>query len=125
MAYGYNYFGQPAYYPQPVQQMPPAQPPQQVQTAQNQSSGIVWVHGENDARSYLVAAGTSVLLMDADESVFYIKSTDTSGMPQPLRIFDYKERTAAAPTHADTCKYVTHEELEAKLAKLMEVKDNG
>jgi hypothetical protein len=32
--------------------------------------------------------------MDSEESVFYIKSTDQSGMPQPLRIFDYTERTA-------------------------------
>ena len=32
--------------------------------------------------------------MDSEDSIFYIKSTDQSGMPQPLRIFEYKERTA-------------------------------
>ena len=32
----------------------------------------------------------------AENSVFYLKSADASGMPLPLRIFDYKERTTAA-----------------------------
>ena len=30
--------------------------------------------------------------MDSENPVMYIKSTDQSGMPLPLRIFDYKER---------------------------------
>ena len=33
--------------------------------------------------------------MDSEDSVMYIKSTDQSGMPQPLRIFEYKERTGS------------------------------
>jgi hypothetical protein len=41
-----------------------------------------------------VASGQSVQLMDSEESVFYIKSTHQSGTPQPLRVFEYKERTS-------------------------------
>jgi hypothetical protein len=36
------------------------------------------------------------MLLDAENSVFYLKSADASGMPLPLRIFDYKERQSAS-----------------------------
>ena len=72
-----------------------ASQPMQAQTAQ-QSSQIIWVSGEAGAKSYLVAPGNTVMLLDAENSVFYLKSADASGMPLPLRIFDYKERTTAA-----------------------------
>lgn len=93
-----NYF--PQYYPNqmPVMQTPqqmPLQPPTMAQNAQAVSNNpIAWVQGEAAAKSFPVGAGQSALLMDSEESVFYIKSTDQSGMPQPLKIFDYTERTA-------------------------------
>ena len=77
-----------------VQPSMPSQP-MQAQSAQ-QSSQIIWVSGEAGAKSYLVAPGNTVMLLDAENSVFYLKSADASGMPLPLRIFDYKERTTAA-----------------------------
>lgn len=81
--------------------------------------GIVWVQGEAGAKSYLVAAGQSVLLMDSESNTFYIKSTDANGMPSPLRVFDYKERTQ---TTVD--KYVTREEFDKLVESLKkEVKD--
>ena len=73
-----------------VAQSAPSQPMQQ------QSSQIIWVSGEAGAKSYLVAPGNTVMLLDAENSVFYLKSADASGMPLPLRIFDYKERTTTA-----------------------------
>lgn len=97
MAYN-TYF--PQYYPNqvPMMQTPqqmPLQGPTMPQNAQAASgNGITWVQGEAAAKSFPVGAGQSALLMDSEESVFYIKSTDQSGMPQPLRIFDYTERTA-------------------------------
>jgi hypothetical protein len=71
-----------------VAQSAPSQPMQQ-------SSQIIWVSGEAGAKSYLVAPGNTVMLLDAENSVFYLKSADASGMPLPLRVFDYKERTTA------------------------------
>ena len=71
----------------------PSMPPQPMQ---QQSSQIIWVSGEAGAKSYLVAPGNTVMLLDAENSVFYLKSADASGMPLPLRIFDYKERTTTA-----------------------------
>lgn len=96
MAYN-NYFPQ-FYNPTPMPYTAPSQPmaqqaPQMAQNVpQTQNNGITWVQGEAAAKAYPVASGQSVLLMDSEDSVMYIKSTDTSGMPMPLRIFDYKER---------------------------------
>ena len=81
------------------------------------NNGIQWVQGVEAAKSYLVGAGQSVLLMDSENSCFYIKSTDQSGMPLPLRIFDYTERATQPANNAispqmDMSAYVTHDELQ-------------
>jgi hypothetical protein len=100
--------------PQPMQQQAPVQQVQPIQQVQD-DSGIKWVQGEAGAKAYPVAPNKSVLLMDSESSVMYIKATDNSGMPLPLRIFDYTERTpqtahsAVAEPKTDT---VTREEFE-------------
>ena len=92
---------------------------QQFQAPQQQSgSGILWVQGEEGAKAYMVAPNSSVLLMDSENSSFYIKSTDASGMPQPLRIFDYTERTAARAPEVPAQEYVTRAEFDALAARL-------
>lgn len=75
-----------------VQPSMPSQPMQ----AQQPNNGLIWVQGESGAKSYLVAPNATVMLMDSEGERFYLKSADASGMPLPLRIFDYKERTTAA-----------------------------
>ena len=92
---------------QPVQQQP--------------SNSIVWVQGLQAAKSFPVAANTTVMLLDSESSVFYLKTSDASGMPLPLRVFDYKERTqngSNLPTNApqgglavDLSNYVTYDQL--------------
>lgn len=53
------------------QQQPVQMPAQPVQQRQN-NNGILWVSGEVGAKSYLVAPGTSVLLMDSEsEKILY------------------------------------------------------
>lgn len=117
MAYN-NYFPN-NYYPQYYgnQQMPQNQPQMPSNAQQTTSGNLIWVQGESAAKAYPVAAGQSVHLMDSEDSVFYIKSTDQSGMPQPLRIFDYKERTQAhnSPVAASKASddYVSRKEFEA------------
>jgi hypothetical protein len=104
-----------------AQQSMPSQPMQQ------QSSQIIWVSGEAGAKSYLVAPGNTVMLLDAENSVFYLKSADASGMPLPLRIFDYKERSATPSQVAggsvngekiDFGKFVTREEFDELKASI-------
>ena len=62
------------------------------------------------------------MLMDSENSTFYIKSTDASGMPMPLRVFDYTERTEAkkAPqtVRESSVQFATKEELAALAARL-------
>ena len=103
--YGYQY---PYYGAQPpmadnlaqlrinANQMQNAVTSQPMASQNNNASPIIWVQGESGAKSYLVAPGNTVMLLDAENSVFYLKSADASGMPLPLRIFDYKERTTTA-----------------------------
>lgn len=74
----------------------PAYQPQMYQNQYNpqQHGGLIWVQGIEAAKSYPVSAGQSILLMDSESNSFFIKTADASGMPLPLRIFDYTERTA-------------------------------
>lgn len=109
--------------PQPMQQ------PSMAANAQHAQNGApIWVQGEAGAKSYMVAPGNTVMLMDSEDQVFYIKSADQSGMPLPLRIFDYRERVAApsqtaqnAPQAASTLdpsNYITRQEFEQWKASL-------
>lgn len=106
-------------------QMPqiPPQMPSQPQQAPQTANDINWVQGEADAKSRPVAPGHSVILMDTEESVMYIKTVDASGMPQPLRIFDYKERqphvkTAEVARPQGPDNSVTREEFNALAEKV-------
>jgi hypothetical protein len=106
-----------------VQPSMPSQPMQ----AQQPNNGLIWVQGESGAKSYLVAPNATVMLMDSEGERFYLKSADASGMPLPLRIFDYKERTTAAQQAfggsvvAETVNldnFVTREEFECRMASI-------
>ena len=102
--------------------------PQQLQTpAPQANNGLVWVQGETGAKSYLVSPGCTVMLMDSEGDRFYLKSADSSGMPLPLRTFEYKERTETAqqPNGGSVAvfsnlddKFVTREEFERRMASI-------
>lgn len=136
MAY-YAPFYRPTYY-DPVQQnqmgqfnqqfQSPTAPPPTQQMAQQGNNGLIWVQGEAGAKSYLVAPGNTVMLMDSEGERFYLKSADASGMPMPLRIFEYKE-LAETPSQAFSSNvtaqsvnfdnFVTREEFEQRMASMV------
>ena len=95
---------------------------------QPQSSGINWVQGEAGAKSYNIAPGQSVMLMDSESNVFYIKSSDASGMPMPLRIFDYTERIPQKQQSSNQSQpqveYITRKEFEKRLSELKNAKQS-
>lgn len=101
-------------------------PVQSMQQPVNQ--GLLWVQGENAARSYLVAPNSTVLLMDSDASRFYLKSADNAGMPN-LRIFEYTEVAQNAQKSLQTApedmddKYVTREEYNSLRAEYGQIMD--
>ena len=91
------------------------------------SNGINWVSGESGAKSWIVGRGESVLLMDSENQCFYLKSADASGMPLPLRTFDYTERTQNATQGSQTAfnqsndNYITRTEFDDLKAKYEEL----
>lgn len=114
MTYMPNYF---------LQQPAPMQMQQQPQANQPSTSGLIWIQGESAAKSYLVAPNTTVLLMDSEAKRFYIKSADASGMPLPLRVFEYDEVVPQGQGKVvENNNYVTREEFERKIAELTEQK---
>ena len=117
-------FGQPNYYgnnyTSPWNYPSPSSQPQQ-------SNGINWVQGEAGAKSYALAPSQSILLVDSEKDVFYIKSTDASGMPMPLRIFDFKERITTSKqenTQQSSTDYITRKEFEKRLAEIINGKQH-
>ena len=131
----YAPFYQPSYYGNPAQNRQyPQQYQQPVVQPQQSGNGLIWVQGEAGAKSYLVAPGNTVMLMDSESERFYIKSADASGMPLPLRVFSYQELTqqaVQAPMAAEQPNpnnSITREEFEQRIASLVaqkEVATNG
>ena len=117
MAYGtyipQNYYQQ-QYYPN--LQMPLQTPQMPQNGVQSSGNSITWVLGENAAKSFPVGAGQTVVLMDREEPIMYMKSVDQSGMPLPLRIFDITERTAhhteSVVSKSETPDYVSRSEFD-------------
>ena len=65
--------------------------------------------------------------MDSESERFYIKSTDVSGMPQPLRVFEYHEINGRMPQKqpeaAMNDMYVTRKEYQDLFDKYNEILD--
>jgi len=102
---------------------------QQVQSNYNQN--MIWVQGVEGAKSYWVAPGNAVLLMDSESQTFYIKSAGLDGKPNSLEIFDYTQRVEnsqdsttktkesnTAPEPIDMSQYVTKDEVRAIIKEM-------
>lgn len=113
------------YYPQQQLNQPVVQ---QQMTQPVNDTGIIWVQGEAGAKSFAVAPGKSVMLMDSESNTFYIKSSDNSGMPMPLRVFDYSERTQQSTQQVntiqheqiDTSQFITRDEFNKRLSEFVQ-----
>ena len=76
---------QPQYAAQPYQPIYPYQP----QQAQQQGN-LVSVMGPESAKAYRMGPGSAMVLFDANEPVFYLKTTDDGGFAS-LRTFRFEE----------------------------------
>ncbi len=74
----------------------------------------LWVEGEEAARSYLVAAGSSAVLWDNNRDTIYFKQTDPTGRPMPMLILDFTVRDQNQKPD-----YVTRAEFQQFIASLM------
>ncbi|MBO5930214.1 MAG: hypothetical protein J6Q27_02830 [Clostridia bacterium] len=115
-------FSQPIQQPQQMQMQTPIQQMPMVQ--QMPTNDMLWVLGQTEAESYLVAPNNSVTLWDKNKDTVYIKSVNMQGVPS-MRILDYTERTAEneqkqAETHVCNCgdKFVSLEDFRALQGKI-------
>ena len=86
-------------------------------------SGVQWVSGEQEARSWMVAPNAAVALWDSTAPTVYLKQADASGKPT-LKVYDLVERLASAPDaqKAPAAEYVTRKEFDALAALVGEIK---
>ena len=120
MAY-YNGGFPATYQPMVPQYQPPVmQTPQQV--PQSAGNGLIWVQGEQAAKSYLVAPNSTVQLWDSEEKVIYLKSADASGMPS-MKILDYTIRGDASTVQAPAAEFATKDDLRALEDKIRDIRE--
>lgn len=62
----------------------------------NYAQPIIWVNGEEGAKSYMVAPNSIVALWDSELQVIYLKSTDNMGKPT-IQYLDYTVRETPKP----------------------------
>lgn len=86
------------------------------QQPQNNSGNImtIFIGSEEEANSYPVAAGTTVLLLCFQQKKFWLKSTSTSGVPEQLREFSFDEKTPVPVAQGG----VTREEFDSLSKKI-------
>lgn len=123
---------QPMYYQPPMMdnlaqlragQYQPPVPPQTPQPMPQQSGqSMVWVSGQAEAMSYLVAPNSAVALWDSNAPTIYLKQADASGKPS-IKIYDLVERGNAAQTvqaapQTPPVRYATQDDLEALAARV-------
>jgi len=109
-------------FPATYQPMVPQYPVMQTQQ-QAPQNGLIWVQGEQAAKSYLVAPNSTVQLWDSEEKVIYLKSADASGMPS-MKILDYTIRGDANTAVAPVAEYATKDDLRALEEKIRELENS-
>ena len=87
---------------------------------QNNSGNIltIFIGSEEEANSYPVAAGTTVLLLCFQQKKFWLKSTSTSGVPEQLREFTFDEKTPTLTARGSVSRD-EFDKLSAKIDKLL------
>lgn len=83
------------------------------------SNGIIWVQGIEGAKAYQLQPNSNAILMDSEiDGRFYIKTCDSVGMCT-LRKFTYTECLESEDKPIDLSGYVTKQELDNAIAKIM------
>lgn len=95
----------------------------QVQNTTQAQNTFQWVQGEAGAKAFMVAPGNSVLLMDSENPVIYMKSTDINGRPLPMKTYDLierQERHTPAQPDVDFGLFVKRDELTDAISAMVE-----
>lgn len=89
----YNYYSPYGYQPQqiPMDQYQQVYKPPSSQNPIN-NYGLIWAKGEEAAKAYPTAPSTTLIIWDADNDVFYKKTTDAQGKPILFEVYEYVKR---------------------------------
>lgn len=94
-----------------------------VQPAQQQNNAgsimTIFVSSEEEVNNYPVAAGLTVLLISFNLKKFWLKTTDTSGVPQQPRSFSFEEKTPITNQNGSFVTKAEFDSLNKKLDKLI------
>lgn len=128
----YPYFQNPyqaqypqSFYPNPYLQQQAQAPQPQQQSAQAapqvQTSGIIWVSGDEEAAAFPVAPNTAVRLWHSTLPIVYFKQADASGRPT-MKVYDLVEHKAIQPEekHVD---FATKDEVTALDSSIQSIKN--
>lgn len=85
--------------------------------AQQNSILTIFVNSEDEVNFYPVAAGVTVMLVSFNLGKFYLKTTGKNGVPEPLRVFDFKEIIMNPQPQIDS-NYATKDEMKSLSDKL-------
>ena len=111
----------PYQYPQPTGMMQPHKP--------GPVNNLLRVTGPESAKAYSVPPNSSVVLFDANEAIFYLKSTDDSGFAT-LRTFEFSEKAPdvldvpGKLDAVDVSGFATKEDLESIEKKLADISES-
>lgn len=139
MAY-YNSYMQPANYQMPGYNVPsqPVQPVvQQSYAPAPMGSNVIPVDGEVGAKAFMVPSGSTgpIALWDTNDSLIYLRTFNSAGMPNPLKKLRYEEEEpvpmlpsgqSGASPQIDTSQFVTKSDMEDFKRELMNaIRQNG
>lgn len=94
------------------------QPQQQSQRQMNNISVAFIRGGDKAADDYLMAPNQTIVLIDNESGLVYIKETNGSGMPVSNRKFKEEKQASLQQLQAD---FVTRDEFEKRIAELKNV----
>lgn len=103
----------------------PYQPPQLNTINQQPVNNLLRVTGPESAKAYSLPPNSNVVLFDAENPIFYWKSTDDSGFAT-LRTFIFEEQKAVEPStveQMDTSNFATKDDLSILKDNILEMKE--
>lgn len=90
-------------------------------------NNILRVMGPESAKAYTLPADSKVILFDAENPVFYLKTTDDSGFSTNPRAFKFEEiefsKIQQPQEQPDTSNFVTKDDLENLKTDISDLKE--
>ena len=77
------------------------------------------VKGEEGALGYPVAPGQKALLIDSENAVIYVKSTNAFGQSLPLEIYDLVQRHIPVETPSNLPPAISKEDIDEHIKKAL------